>query len=330
VNIHRGKQFTGSFLALNPKGEVPVLVDDVRVIPDSEKIIDYLEDNFSNGNPSLLPKDRDVRTRVEQLHRKLHDLKIEPLSFGAAMFDDLGINPKPPYDCLTNKVQMKEYLEKRPKVLRNEMAKYPMHADALRKKLEEMQGESNLWTVRDDYEGLLIRFEKVMDECEAELASHDIPGWWLCSPEVSVADIDLSLLLYRIWQLGFERRMWLRNRPFIQRYFARVQLLDSFHHAVSMTEGSHNVLDFFTSPVFLGVLGTTVVLAGGYYLLNKKGSDIGSALQAFFNDDNKHGTQQQRYIPMTFRTSTPSTAEVPSPASRTRYPMSVDQFSHFM
>lgn len=49
VDIHKGKQFNPSFLAINPKGEVPVLVDDVRIIPDSEKIVDYLEDNFANG-----------------------------------------------------------------------------------------------------------------------------------------------------------------------------------------------------------------------------------------------------------------------------------------
>ena len=50
VNILNGKQFTEDFLSLNPRGEVPVLVDDnIRHIPDSAHIINYLEDNFSNG-----------------------------------------------------------------------------------------------------------------------------------------------------------------------------------------------------------------------------------------------------------------------------------------
>jgi len=289
VDIHKGKQFTEPFLALNPKGEVPVLVDDVRVIPGSGKIIEYLEDNFSNGNPGLLPNDRDIRTRVEQLHNSIHELKIEPLSFGAAMFDDLGIHPKPPYNCMTNRAQMKDYLEKRPKVLRNEIVKHPMYADKLKEKLRDVQEESNLWTVREDYEGLLLHIEKVMDECEAELASHDTPGGWLCSPEVSIADVDLSLLLYRLWQLGFERRMWEKNRPQIKLYFARVRLLDSFQRAITMTETDEShTLDFFTSPVFLGLLGTSVIVAGGYYLWINKDSDFGSVLRSFFNDDNKN------------------------------------------
>jgi len=49
VDIVKGKQYNESFLSLNPRGEVPVLVDDVRHIVDSEKIVEYLEDNFSNG-----------------------------------------------------------------------------------------------------------------------------------------------------------------------------------------------------------------------------------------------------------------------------------------
>jgi len=49
IDINRGKQFDSKFMSLNPRGEVPVLVDEIRVIPDSKNIIEYLEDNFSNG-----------------------------------------------------------------------------------------------------------------------------------------------------------------------------------------------------------------------------------------------------------------------------------------
>lgn len=49
VNIFRGAQHEPWFLQINPKGEVPVLLDTGKIIPDSIRIIDYLEDNFSNG-----------------------------------------------------------------------------------------------------------------------------------------------------------------------------------------------------------------------------------------------------------------------------------------
>lgn len=49
INLIKGQQYEPWFLQLNPKGEVPVLQDTGKIIPDSTRIIDYLEDNFSNG-----------------------------------------------------------------------------------------------------------------------------------------------------------------------------------------------------------------------------------------------------------------------------------------
>jgi glutathione S-transferase len=49
INLTKGEQYQPWFLRINPRGEVPVLKDGVKVIPDSGRILDYLEDNFSNG-----------------------------------------------------------------------------------------------------------------------------------------------------------------------------------------------------------------------------------------------------------------------------------------
>lgn len=49
IDIVKGVQYEPWFLQINPSGEVPVLQDTGKVIPDSNRIIDYLEDNFSNG-----------------------------------------------------------------------------------------------------------------------------------------------------------------------------------------------------------------------------------------------------------------------------------------
>jgi glutathione S-transferase len=53
INLTKGEQYQPWFLRINPRGEVPVLKDGVKVIPDSGRILDYLEDNFSNGLYSL-------------------------------------------------------------------------------------------------------------------------------------------------------------------------------------------------------------------------------------------------------------------------------------
>uniref|UniRef100_A0A1Y1NNY4 GST N-terminal domain-containing protein n=1 Tax=Photinus pyralis TaxID=7054 RepID=A0A1Y1NNY4_PHOPY len=49
INLVNETQYEPWFLKINPRGEVPVLQDTGKVIPDSTRIIDYLEDNFSNG-----------------------------------------------------------------------------------------------------------------------------------------------------------------------------------------------------------------------------------------------------------------------------------------
>lgn len=41
------------FIRINPEGAIPVLNDGVKIIPDSSRIVDYLEDNFSNGTISF-------------------------------------------------------------------------------------------------------------------------------------------------------------------------------------------------------------------------------------------------------------------------------------
>jgi len=72
VNILNGKQFTTEFLSINPRGEVPVLVDDnTRYIPDSAHIIDYLEDNFTNGNPPASLSDCYNVSKCQSVKRKL-------------------------------------------------------------------------------------------------------------------------------------------------------------------------------------------------------------------------------------------------------------------
>ena len=48
VNLYT-EQYEPWYLELNSRGEVPLLVDGGKTIPDSVRIIDYLEDNFKNG-----------------------------------------------------------------------------------------------------------------------------------------------------------------------------------------------------------------------------------------------------------------------------------------
>jgi len=97
INLYRGDQLEPSFLKLNPKGEVPVLQDGVKIIPDSKRIIDYIEDNFSNGDtPRLIPEKGSLSYQtMERMRDLLDNLPIQLVTFGCLF------NPS-----LTGKIRM--------------------------------------------------------------------------------------------------------------------------------------------------------------------------------------------------------------------------------
>jgi maleylpyruvate isomerase len=58
-------QRTAEYLALNPEGLVPVLVDGKRVFTQSLAIVEYLEE--THPQPPLLPREPEARARVRAL-----------------------------------------------------------------------------------------------------------------------------------------------------------------------------------------------------------------------------------------------------------------------
>lgn len=49
VDITKGQQYSTWFLDINPRGEVPVLKVNNEIIPDSTRILDYLESYLDPG-----------------------------------------------------------------------------------------------------------------------------------------------------------------------------------------------------------------------------------------------------------------------------------------
>ncbi|MCJ9427950.1 glutathione S-transferase family protein [Kordiimonas marina] len=73
VHLSKGDTQTPEFLAMNPRGKVPVLKDGDRVIYESNAIIAYLEHKYPN--PSLLGEDAGeialIHQRAEELNSYL-------------------------------------------------------------------------------------------------------------------------------------------------------------------------------------------------------------------------------------------------------------------
>lgn len=65
VHLRRGEQRHADYLALNPQGAVPTLVDDGHTVTQSLAIIEYLDETYPQ--PPLLPRDPAARAFVRAL-----------------------------------------------------------------------------------------------------------------------------------------------------------------------------------------------------------------------------------------------------------------------
>jgi len=69
LSVDAGDLKSTSFLVLNPRGKVPVLVDDGFVLAESDAILDYLSEKFSRMDRALWPaglRDRAYARQVVQ------------------------------------------------------------------------------------------------------------------------------------------------------------------------------------------------------------------------------------------------------------------------
>jgi glutathione S-transferase len=62
VKLHKGEQSTPEYMAMNPRGQVPVLVDNGTVITQILAIVGYINDKYAGGR--FLPADPLARAKV--------------------------------------------------------------------------------------------------------------------------------------------------------------------------------------------------------------------------------------------------------------------------
>lgn len=70
LSFSAGDTRSPEFLALNPRHQVPVLVDDGFVVYESAAIVEYLEERFPQA-PSLFPGDLRQRATIRRLVREV-------------------------------------------------------------------------------------------------------------------------------------------------------------------------------------------------------------------------------------------------------------------
>jgi len=203
LDILKGEQFTPEYLALNPKGVVPTLIDEGVVIRESTVICEYLDEVFPD--PPLMPADAAGRARV-RIWTKRVDEEVHPAC-------------SPVTFCSSH----------RHTVLRGT----PAEVEALiNQKPDPVAREKKRgWIYRGfeapDAAAAIRAYDKALADMEAALASAP----WISGADYGLADVALTPYVNRLAMLGMEE-MWTRSRPRLTEWFARVRARPSFRPAM--------------------------------------------------------------------------------------------------
>ncbi len=203
VNLFTNEQFSPEYLKINPKGVVPALDHDGRIVTESTLICEYLDDMFPERR--LVPADPFQRARMRLWSKAVDENLFEAtreLSF-SAMFRDRMKSMTP---------------EQREGRFRN------VGDPIKRARLESAYAEG----VESPYvyQGIAA-FETAFSKMEKDLQSSP----WLLGSEMSLADVNLMPFVARIAYLDL-LDIWIANRPATQSWWASVQKLPTFKASV--------------------------------------------------------------------------------------------------
>jgi len=204
VAIDEGEQYSPEFLALNPKGVVPVATHNERVITESTIINEYIDEAFDG--PNLIPEDPYWRSRKRAWSRKIDDLHCHTtaLSFVVALrFVFLSALDTP------EKLQGHYDNIKDPESLKMQKAA-----------IERGYGSPY-------FEEAVHAFDDVLKEMENDLAKQP----WLAGTEISLADLDAAPYVHRLESLQLTK-MW-EHYPNVTDWYNRIQSRPSWKQAIT-------------------------------------------------------------------------------------------------
>ena len=196
------------YLKLNRRAVVPTLLDGDKVIPESNVILEYLDESFPE--PALAPKDPYGRAKMrlwtKQLDEDIHDASAAVMSFGIAFRQQY----------LDRGEAGKKMLEEIPNMFKRERR---------RDVIEKGTGSQHfIIAVR--------RMALLLDEMEEALAQHQ----WLAGDQYTLADVAFTPYLARLEHLNVADM--LGERRHVAEWYRRCKARPSFHEAIVKWENA--------------------------------------------------------------------------------------------
>ncbi|XP_047504719.1 ganglioside-induced differentiation-associated protein 1 [Pieris napi] len=269
IDITKGEQYSSWFLEINPRGEIPVLKVNTAIIPDSTRILDYLEFYLNQETPPLInvSADHKVMKNVNMFREMIEALPAGLITVGSFFHPHLCGTPKMPFILPVREVLKNGDLSNS-KNLRKLAKANPKAENVLLYKAEIQDRKHEIITNEDEYLKVLNVVDDVLSHVEEQLTKQYQENW-LCCEQFSIADINLAVLLQRLWELGLEDRFWTQGiRPHIEQYFERVKERESFKKTIPGLPVHLKMIVTSQPPAYIGAAGAIsvgMVLALAYF-----------------------------------------------------------------
>ena len=200
VDLFRNEQFSPQYLKINPKGVVPALDHDGRIVIESTLICEYLDDCFPAQR--LVPQDPLLRARMRLWSKAVDEQLFEAtreLSFSAMFRERMR--------TMTEEQRQGRY----------QNVGDPIKRARLISTYEEGVDSPYVFQGIGAFE---MAFEKMEDDLKAE-------GPWLLGSRLTLADVNMMPFVARMAYLDL-LDVWIAERPATREWLARVQCLPSF------------------------------------------------------------------------------------------------------
>lgn len=190
LNLAKREHLSADYLAMNPNGVVPTLVDDGKAIIDSSVICEFLDEVY--GGPALTPSDAVERAKMRAWMRFVEEVPTAAVrvpSFNRAF---LGR-----FDGQDRETFLKQEADIRP----------------LRKHFYRRMGPGGF--AKADVEASLEQLRKTAGRIASML--QESGGPWLLGDAFSLADIVVLPLMDRADDLGLSDQVW-ADMPDVQQW----------------------------------------------------------------------------------------------------------------
>ncbi len=206
IALRSGEHQKEWYRKLNRRAVVPTLIDDDKVITESNVILEYLDERFPE--PALAPKHpygrAQMRLWTKQLDEDIHDACAAIVTFGLAFR----------HQYLQRGEQGKKMLEQIPNIFKRERRR-----DVIDKGVQSQH-----------FRIAVQRLVQMLDEMEEALSKHE----WLTGNAYTLADVAFTPYVLRLEHLNILQI--LDRYPRVAAWYARCKQRPSFETALRKWE----------------------------------------------------------------------------------------------